>query len=365
MSGPSLEALEHAGGERTACRWRRWRSARGVAGALGAPVAWSCSDDGGRRGELGAYGVRVAHVARTAAGRLRPGGLGRGVAQICRASPAAVAGRRERPRQRGHGVLPRGSGLPMAANVLEVTSGRPVPADPPALGRQPARGRAARWPGPPADGRAARRRRRRAAGAAGPEPWSRFEPGPGRRGPPRAGRRAANPGPGRDRPGGRAGGGRRRARRGRTAGFAELEDLAGLLGAAVGVSRAVTSAGWRPHAEQIGQTGQRIAPELYIACGISGAIQHIVGCKAAKRDPGHQHRPRGADHGRATYAVIGDLHAVVPAVSAEIGQASRRRTGKPGVSWASATGRRRCKHPCDAAGCCSANRREQRGTLDR
>ncbi|MEP6624612.1 MAG: electron transfer flavoprotein subunit alpha/FixB family protein, partial [Acidimicrobiia bacterium] len=65
-------------------------------------------------------------------------------------------------------------------------------------------------------------------------------------------------------------------------GFAELDELATLLGGAVGVSRVVTSAGWRPHAQQVGQTGTRIAPDLYIACGISGAIQHIVGCRSAK-----------------------------------------------------------------------------------
>jgi electron transfer flavoprotein alpha subunit len=105
---------------------------------------------------------------------------------------------------------------------------------------------------------------------------------------------------------------------GSTAGFAELEDLAGLLGAAVGVSRAVTSAGWRPHTEQIGQTGQRIAPELYIACGISGAIQHIVGCKASKRILAINPDGDAPIMGVATYAVLGDLHAVVPAVSAEI-----------------------------------------------
>src|SRR5260221_449002 len=65
-------------------------------------------------------------------------------------------------------------------------------------------------------------------------------------------------------------------------GFALLEELAGLLGGTVGCSRAVTSLGWRPHLDQVGQTGTRIAPEIYIACGISGAIQHMVGCKAAK-----------------------------------------------------------------------------------
>ena len=66
-------------------------------------------------------------------------------------------------------------------------------------------------------------------------------------------------------------------------GFRTIEELAGLLGGAVGCSRAVTSLGWRPHTDQVGQTGTRVAPEIYIACGVSGAIQHMVGCKAAKR----------------------------------------------------------------------------------
>ena len=113
---------------------------------------------------------------------------------------------------------------------------------------------------------------------------------------------------------------------GSTAGFADLEDLAGLLGAAVGVSRAVTSAGWRPHTEQIGQTGQRIAPELYIACGISGAIQHIVGCKASKRILAINPDADAPIMGVATYAVLGDLHAVVPAVSAEIRRRAAARS---------------------------------------
>jgi len=109
-------------------------------------------------------------------------------------------------------------------------------------------------------------------------------------------------------------------------GFGDLEELAGLLGGAVGGSRVVTSAGWRPHADQIGQTGLRIAPDIYIACGISGAIQHIVGCKAAKHILAINTDAEAPIMGVADYAVIGDLHAVVPAISAEI----RRRGAHPG-----------------------------------
>src|ERR1019366_2981656 len=85
---------------------------------------------------------------------------------------------------------------------------------------------------------------------------------------------------------GRAGGGSRAAARGGGVGgadgFAPLEELAELLGGVVGVSRVVTSEGWRPHRQQVGQTGTKITPELYLACGISGAIQHIAGCAGAK-----------------------------------------------------------------------------------
>ena len=65
--------------------------------------------------------------------------------------------------------------------------------------------------------------------------------------------------------------------------FAIIEELAGLLGAAVGCSRVVTSAGWRPHTDQVGQTGTKISADLYVACGISGATQHIAGAKGAKK----------------------------------------------------------------------------------
>jgi electron transfer flavoprotein alpha subunit len=97
-------------------------------------------------------------------------------------------------------------------------------------------------------------------------------------------------------------------------GFAQLDELAALLGGAVGVSRVVTSAGWRPHAQQVGQTGTRIAPDLYIACGISGAIQHIVGCRSAKAILAINTDRDAPMVTRATYAVIGDLHTVMPAV---------------------------------------------------
>jgi len=105
---------------------------------------------------------------------------------------------------------------------------------------------------------------------------------------------------------------------GSAADFAPLDELAGLLGGAVGVSRVVTGAGWRPHAEQIGQTGTRIAPDVYIACGISGAIQHIVGCSGARTIIAINTDPDAPILSRASFAVIGDLHTIVPAICAEI-----------------------------------------------
>jgi electron transfer flavoprotein alpha subunit len=101
-------------------------------------------------------------------------------------------------------------------------------------------------------------------------------------------------------------------------GFAILEELAELLNAAVGCSRAVTSAGWRPHTDQVGQTGTKVSPSLYIACGISGATQHMAGCKGAKKLLAINPDPEASIFTSADYAVIGDLHEVVPAISAEI-----------------------------------------------
>ncbi len=104
-------------------------------------------------------------------------------------------------------------------------------------------------------------------------------------------------------------------------GFAVIEELAGLLGAAVGCSRVVTSAGWRPHTDQVGQTGTKVSPDLYIACGISGATQHIAGCKGAKKILAINDDAEAPILASADYAVIGDLHEIVPAISAELRKA--------------------------------------------
>jgi electron transfer flavoprotein alpha subunit len=101
-------------------------------------------------------------------------------------------------------------------------------------------------------------------------------------------------------------------------GFGTLEELAGLLGGVVGVSRVVTSEGWRPHKQQVGQTGTRISPELYLACGISGAIQHMAGCLSAKRIVAVNTDPDAPIISHADYAVIGDLNQVIPALVAAI-----------------------------------------------
>ena len=101
-------------------------------------------------------------------------------------------------------------------------------------------------------------------------------------------------------------------------GFAALEELAELLGGVVGVSRVVTSEGWRPHSQQVGQTGTKISPDLYLACGISGAIQHIAGCSGAKHVIAVNTDPAAPMMSRADYAVVGDLHEIIPALIAAL-----------------------------------------------
>jgi len=97
-------------------------------------------------------------------------------------------------------------------------------------------------------------------------------------------------------------------------GFAPLEELAALLGGVVGVSRVVTSEGWRPHSMQVGQTGTKITPDLYLACGISGAIQHFAGCAGARHIIAINTDASAPMMTRADYAVVGDLHEVLPAL---------------------------------------------------
>jgi len=106
-------------------------------------------------------------------------------------------------------------------------------------------------------------------------------------------------------------------------GFEPLEELAELLGGRVGCSRAVTNNGWRNHKDQVGQTGTRIAPTIYLASGISGAVQHWVGAMASKHILAVNTDPEANMVTKADWAVIGDLHEVIPAITAEI----RRRTG--------------------------------------
>ena len=94
--------------------------------------------------------------------------------------------------------------------------------------------------------------------------------------------------------------------------FSMLEDIAGVLGGAVGCSRVVTSAGWRPHAEQVGQTGTKVAPDLYIACGISGATQHIAGCKSSKTLIAINTDSQAPIMGFADYVVVDNVHTFLP-----------------------------------------------------
>ena len=101
-----------------------------------------------------------------------------------------------------------------------------------------------------------------------------------------------------------------------------------MLGGSLGVSRVVTSLGWRPHHEQVGQTGSRIAPEIYIPCGISGAIQHWAGCASSKVILAVNTDAEAPMMTKANYAVVGDMHEVVPAIIEEL----KRRGSAPTTS---------------------------------